>query len=501
MEESQFTSPFWHYYIVVIVVLSFIFIIWLLLSQNAAVKRTNDEVKTMGHSWDGIEEYNNPLPRWWFWMFVALILVSMGYLFLYPGMGDYKGQLGWSSAGSYQIQTDKANKEIAKLYGKYTAMKVEDVAKDPAAMTMGQNLFGTYCIQCHGSDAKGQRGFPNLTDTDWLWGGTPDKIHETIANGRLGVMPQWGPVLGEEGVKDVANFVMSLSGKEHNEDRAARGKEIFAANCATCHGDKGQGNQGMAPNLTDDTWLWGGSEKAITETIIGGHKNQMPAWKNFLTDDKIHLLTAYVWGKSHPNGTALPTDTKNAIGGKMPEATASEPVVATTTTAVSVPVKTDAKKVVEKAVASETTVASSPAVNKAKAVDAESKVLDKASASDTAASVPASDKAAVTVENGVVKFYFATGKSAIAPDADKAAAEVVAAAKSGKKLILSGFTDSTGNAAANARLSLRRAEAVRAFLKKQGVNAAAIELRKPQSSVGGKGNNAEGRRVEVKIEG
>lgn len=496
MEESQFTSPFWHYYIVVIVVLSFIFIIWLLLSQNAAVKRTNDEVKTMGHSWDGIEEYNNPLPRWWFLMFVALILVSIGYLFFYPGMGDYKGQLGWSSTGSYQMQMDKANKEIAKLYGKYTAMKVEDVAKDPAAMAMGQNLFDTYCIQCHGSDAKGQRGFPNLTDTDWLWGGTPDKIHETIANGRLGVMPQWGPVLGEESVKDVANFVMSLSGKEHNEDRAARGKEIFAANCATCHGDKGQGNQGTAPNLTDDTWLWGGSEKAITETIIGGHKNQMPAWKNFLTDDKIHLLTAYVWGKSHPNGVALPTDTKNAIGGKIPNAVASEPAVSTTTAAASIPEKTDVKQAVEtKVMASETASAA------VKATDAQSKAMDKVSASDVVASEPVADKAVVTVEDGVVKFYFATGKSAIAPDADKAAEEVVAAAKSGKKLILSGFTDSTGNAAANARLSLRRAEAVRAFLKKQGVNPALIELRKPQSSVGGKGNNAEGRRVEVKIEG
>lgn len=319
--ESQFTSRFWHYYIIAIVVASFIGIIWLLLSQNKVkAPPKGEEVKTMGHSWDGIEEYNNPLPRWWFWMFVSIIVFCIGYLIVYPGMGDYKGiSFGgehWTSRNAYRKEVQAAEAQYGKIYKKFAQMKVEDVAKNPEAMKIGQNLFATYCIQCHGSDAEGRRGFPNLTDSDWLWGGTPEKIHETISKGRTGVMAAWGPKFGEEGVKDVANYVMSLSGKQHNEERAARGQATFAANCAVCHGDKGQGNQGMAPNLTDNTWLWGGSEKAIIETITGGRHNQMPAWEGFLTDEKIHILTAYVWGKSHPKGKALPTDTKNAVGSK-----------------------------------------------------------------------------------------------------------------------------------------------------------------------------------------
>lgn len=317
--ESQFTSPFWSYYIIAIVVCSFIFIFWLLISQNRIKLKKGEDVQTMGHSWDGIEEYNNPLPRWWFWMFLATIVFSIGYLVLYPGLGDFKG-IGfngkpWTSAGQYQEEVQAAEKETGALYAKYKNMSIPDVAKDPAAMTIGQNLFNTYCIQCHGSDANGSRGFPNLTDTDWLYGGTPEKIHESIAKGRVGIMAPWGPALGEEGVKDVTHYVMSLSpDKEHNQERAARGKDIFATNCVACHGDKGQGTMGMAPNLTDDTWLWSGSEKGIMETITGGRHNQMPAWEGFLSEEKIHMLTAFVWGKSHEQGQPLPTDSVNAVG-------------------------------------------------------------------------------------------------------------------------------------------------------------------------------------------
>lgn len=315
--ESQFTSSFWSYYIIAIVVVSLIYVTWLLLSQNKIKVNKNDsgEVDTMGHSWDGIEEYNNPLPRWWFFMFLGTIVFGIGYFIAYPALGDYKGALNWTSHKQYEAEVAAAEKETGALYAKFKGMKVEDVAKDPAAMTIGKNLFDTYCIQCHGSDAKGSRGFPNLTDTDWFYGGTPEKIQETISNGRIGVMVPWGPVLGEESVKDVANYVMSLSRKKgFDETRATRGKEVFNTNCIACHGDKGQGTIGMAPNLTDDVWLWGGSEKAITETITGGRHNQMPAWKGFLTDEKIHMLTAYVWGKSHEQGKALPTDTEGKVG-------------------------------------------------------------------------------------------------------------------------------------------------------------------------------------------
>lgn len=305
---SQFTSNFWNIYIAVIVLLSFIGLAWLLLSQNKVkAPPKGEDVKTMGHSWDGIEEYNNPLPRWWFWLYVGTWLFGIGYLFLYPGLGDYKGYLNWTSHNQYDKEVAEANKQYGKLYAKFANMSVEQVAQDPQAKEIGKNLFDTYCIQCHGSDAKGSRGFPNLTDNDWLWGGEPEKIKETIQKGRVATMAAWGPSLGEERVKDVANYVMSLSKNkdQYDKERAKRGDTLFhggPANCFTCHGDKGQGIQGLGPNLTDNIWLWGGTQKAIIETITNGRHSQMPAWENFLDDDKLHIMTAYVWGLSNANG-------------------------------------------------------------------------------------------------------------------------------------------------------------------------------------------------------
>ena len=469
--ESQFTSPFWHYYIVAIVVASFIYVTWLLLSQDKVKLKKGEEVKTTGHSWDGIEEYNNPMPRWWFWMFIMTILFGVGYLVAYPGMGDYKGTFNWTSHNQYEREVAAADKTVNALYGKYSKMKVEDVAKDKNAMTIGKNLFDTYCIQCHGSDAQGSRGFPNLTDSDWIYGGTPDKIHETITNGRIGIMMPWGPNLGTEGVRDVANYVMSLSkDRTYDEDRAARGKEIFQANCVACHGANGQGTMGIAPTLNDNTWRWGGSEKAIIETITSGRHNQMPAWKDFLTEDKIHLLTAYVWGKSHPKNQALPTDSTHETGKPAQPAAAPSPAPAAAPSAASAAAPVAAP------------VAASTPATAAKA------------------SEPAADQADVAYKDAVATFYFATGKSDVAANADKVVADLIAAGKNGKKLVVSGYTDSTGNAATNAELSKKRAQAVQAFLEKQGVDGKNIELRKPENTTAAAGNNAQGRRVEVKAE-
>ena len=474
--ESQFTSPFWHYYIVAIVVASFIYVTWLLLSQDKVKLKKGEEVKTTGHSWDGIEEYNNPMPRWWFWMFIMTILFGIGYLVAYPGMGDYKGTFNWTSHNQYEREVAAADKTVNALYGKYSKMKVEDVAKDKNAMTIGKNLFDTYCIQCHGSDAQGSRGFPNLTDSDWIYGGTPEKIHETITNGRIGIMMPWGPNLGTEGVRDVANYVISLSkDRAYDEDRAARGKEIFQANCVACHGANGQGTMGIAPTLNDNTWLWGGSEKAIIETITSGRHNQMPAWKDFLTEDKIHLLTAYVWGKSHPKNQALPTDSTHETGKPAQPAAAPSPAPAAAPAAASAAASAAAP------VAASTAAASTPATA-------------------AKASEPAADQADVAYKDAVATFYFATGKSDVAANADKVVADLIAASKNGKKLVVSGYTDSTGNAAANAELSKKRAQAVQAFLEKQGVDGKNIELRKPENTTAAAGNNAQGRRVEVKVE-
>ncbi len=308
---SQFTSNFWNIYIAIIVVLSFVGLAWLLLSQNKTkASPKGEEVKTMGHSWDGIEEYNNPLPRWWFFLFILTMIFGAAYLFLYPGLGDYKGYLNWTSQNQYEKEVAKADEQYGKIYAKFANMPIEAVAKDPQAQRIGKNLFDTYCIQCHGSDAKGSKGFPNLTDHDWLWGGEPAQIQETIKKGRIGTMLAWGPVLGEERVKDVAHYVMSLSkGKDqYDPERAERGKALFSgppANCFTCHGDKGQGIKGLGPNLTDDVWLWGGTQKSIIETITNGRHNQMPAWDNFLDKDKLHIMTAYVWGLSNKDAKAV----------------------------------------------------------------------------------------------------------------------------------------------------------------------------------------------------
>ncbi len=299
---TDFTSNFWNIYIAAIIVLSFIGLIWLLFSQNKAKANKSGESDTMGHSWDGIEEYNNPLPRWWFYLFILTMIFGAAYFVLYPGFGDYKGKFGWTSKGQYEQEVKVATDKYAPIYAKFAKMPIEKVAQDATAQRIGQNLFNTYCIQCHGSDAKGSKGFPNLTDNDWLWGGHPDQIKETITDGRYAEMAAWGPTLGEERVKDVANYVMSLSGKKHDAERAARGKDLFLgppANCFTCHGENGKGMLGSGPNLTDDTWLWGGSEKAIIETITNGRKNTMPAWNTFMDKDKLHIMTAYVWGLSN----------------------------------------------------------------------------------------------------------------------------------------------------------------------------------------------------------
>lgn len=306
---SNFTSSFWNYYIIAICVVSLIALLWLLFSQNGVKpSKKGEEVQTTGHSWDGIEEYNNPLPRWWFYLFLLTIAFGVGYLIAYPGLGDFKGLLNWTSTNQYEKEVATANETYGPVYAKFAKMPIEEVAKDEQAQRIGKNLFDTYCIQCHGADAKGYKGFPNLTDHDWLWGGKPEQIQATIAKGRVGVMAAWGPTLGEERVKDVANYVISLSRSEgFDPDRAARGQALFngaPANCFTCHGDKGQGVQGLGPNLTDDVWLWGGSEKAIIETITNGRNNQMPAWEGFIDADKLHILTAYVWGLSNKDDKA-----------------------------------------------------------------------------------------------------------------------------------------------------------------------------------------------------
>jgi cytochrome c oxidase cbb3-type subunit 3 len=293
---SDFNSNFWNIYIVVIVLASILGCGVFLWVQSSARHRAGE---TTGHVWDEtLAEYNNPLPNWWRWLFYITIVFALGYLVLYPGLGRFGGQLHWTSTEAYQHEMQQADAQYGPIYRQFQQQDIRAVAANPQAREMGQRLFLTYCAQCHGSDARGAKGFPNLTDKDWLFGGTPEKIEETIAKGRDAAMPAKGlkPDLSGEDIKNIANYVRSLSGLAADSIRVQQGKPLFAAACAACHGVDGRGNEGVAPNLADKVWLYGSSEDTIIETITKGRVNHMPAFGEFLGDAKVHLLAAYVYG-------------------------------------------------------------------------------------------------------------------------------------------------------------------------------------------------------------
>ncbi len=294
-------STFWSLWIIGLTLINLGLIIWVLMAnRKVAISDDDDpENKTTGHIYDGIEEYDNPLPKWWFQMFVGTIIFTAIYLALYPGLGSFKGLLGWTSQNQLEREQERANEQYGELFAQFAAMPVEQVAEDPRALKMGVRLFANNCAICHGADAGGNYGFPNLTDNDWLYGGTPELIKQTLVNGRNGNMPPWGPIIGEENVVAAAEYVLSLSGREHRQELAVAGQKVFAQNCAACHGADGKGNQLLgAPNLTDDIWLYDGTVKGIRHSIRNGRNNVMPAQQERLREEKIHLLTAYVYSLS-----------------------------------------------------------------------------------------------------------------------------------------------------------------------------------------------------------
>jgi cytochrome c oxidase cbb3-type subunit 3 len=301
---SDFTSNFWALYVSGITLVS-IFACLLLLVVTGKMKASTAGDNTTGHVWDGdLREMNNPLPRWWSYMFVFTIIFSLIYLVLYPGLGSNPGTLGWSSAKLHEDEVAKGNAEVAPIYAKFSAMAPEQLSKDPKAMAIGERLFSNNCAQCHASDARGNKGFPNLTDGDWLHGGTPEKIKETITGGRVGNMPSMAAAVGSpEDIKNVANYVLTLSTdgqKIADPARAAMCKEKFDTVCAACHGVDGKGMQAIgSANLTDNIWLHGFGEKAITDMVNNGKVNVMPAQSPKLTEAQIHVLTGYIWGLSN----------------------------------------------------------------------------------------------------------------------------------------------------------------------------------------------------------
>ena len=296
---SDFVSDFWSVYIAVLTALAIVFCVALLMAMSKR-RAAGAKPELHGHVWDeDLAEYNNPLPRWWIGLFYITIVFSVVYLVIYPGFGSYAGVLAWTSSGQYDAEAKQADNRYGPTFSRYLEQGLAVVAADAEARAIGQRLFLNYCAQCHGSDAGGGIGFPSLRDKDWLYGGEPETIKASIMEGRNGVMPALGSVVGgREGALQVANYVLSLAGRPHDTIKAVFGKEKFAV-CAGCHGADGKGGKAVgAPNLTDDIWLHGGSQDAIVETILLGRKGLMPAHKDFLGEAKVHVLAAYIYSLS-----------------------------------------------------------------------------------------------------------------------------------------------------------------------------------------------------------
>jgi len=322
---SDFTSSFWSWYVIVLTLASIGYCAWLLWVTSRARAKPGQaplptaagpggkQVEITGHVWDGdLAEFNNPLPRWWMWLFWITIVYSIGYLIVYPGLGMFKGVADWSSTGEWTQETDATEARLRPMYEKFASLDPAAIAADPQARAMGERIFLNNCAPCHGSDAGGAPGFPNLRDNDWLYGGDPATIVASITNGRMGVMPSFGTALGADGVKDVAAYVRSLSKLPSDGLRAQLGKPLFEQNCAACHGMDGKGNPAVgAPNLTDAIWLYGSSEAIIAQGVTNGRhlgmdpeRPPMPAFKNTLGQGplgpaRINLVAGYVWSLSN----------------------------------------------------------------------------------------------------------------------------------------------------------------------------------------------------------
>jgi len=301
---SDFVNSGWSWFVAVTTALSLVFCLVLLIIASRRKVMAADN--STGHVWDeDLKEMNNPLPRWWMWLFVITVVFAAVYLAFYPGLGSFAGTLKWTSVGQYEAEQERARTAMVPVYAKYAAMSAEQLAQEPAAMGIGQRLYLNNCAQCHGSDGRGSTGFPNLADNDWLGAGTHDYVKTVVAEGRTGVMPPMAAAVGSgEDVRNVAHYVLSLSGSAHNSVAAQLGKGKFVT-CAACHGADGKGNPTLgAPNLTDKIWLHGWGEQAIVNIVTQGKTSAMPAQGRLLTPEQVHVLGAYVLSLSQPTRVA-----------------------------------------------------------------------------------------------------------------------------------------------------------------------------------------------------
>jgi cytochrome c oxidase cbb3-type subunit 3 len=296
----EYLNSFWHWFVIVITIVSILACWWLLHWTKGVSDREGDDVGSTGHVWDeDLKELNNPLPRWWLHLFNITIIFALIYLAIFPGLGNFAGFKGWTQEAQWEQEIAAAEAAQEVIYARFREMDGDALIADQEAREIGGRLFGNNCAMCHGSDGRGARGFPNLADDDWQWGGSFDTVVQTLVNGRQAAMPPLGAVLGDEGVNEVVAYVQTLSGQKADPELAAAGQARFQMVCMACHGMDGKGNPALgAPNLTDDTWIYGGSPDDIETAILNGRNGKMPAFKDTLSEDRIRLLSAYVLGLS-----------------------------------------------------------------------------------------------------------------------------------------------------------------------------------------------------------
>jgi cytochrome c oxidase cbb3-type subunit 3 len=301
----------WTLFVAILTIANILACFWLLWWTR---KRRDDggpkesPTSTTGHVWDeDLAEYNKPLPKWWLNLFYVTIVFSLGYLVFYPGLGGFAGTSGWSSAAQHDADAAAAEAKIAPLFARFAAVPLDQLAQDAEAVALGRSVYANNCAQCHGADARGAKGFPNLTDADWQWGGHADAVLATIQHGRIGVMPPWGAALGDQGVTEVTAYVQSLSGMQADPSLAGAGQARFAMLCAACHGADGKGNVALgAPNLTDNVWLYGSDTSTIADIIRNGRNGVMPAWGPIIGDDRVRVAAAFVLSQA-PRSADSPT--------------------------------------------------------------------------------------------------------------------------------------------------------------------------------------------------
>jgi cytochrome c oxidase cbb3-type subunit III len=293
---SSYLNGFWSGWVIVLTTITLVIITWLLFANR---KRLPTDSETTGHEYDGIEEWDNPLPGWWFAMFTLTIVWGIGYLIAYPGMGNFPGVLGWTAVEQHQQEVAQAEDKYRAMRDMYLAMPIEEIYTDPKARRMGMRIYGNNCSQCHGLDAAAALGFPSLVDDDWLYGGSPEAIKHTLVKGRQAAMPAWEAVLGDEGIAEATAYLLALNNRDAAPEKAEAGEKHYNMYCVACHGPEAKGNPMMgAPNLTNGIWLYGGSAEQIATTLRNGRNGQMPAFGERLSEDKIHLVTAYIYSLS-----------------------------------------------------------------------------------------------------------------------------------------------------------------------------------------------------------